>query len=768
MYSKTGEKINNDKNDILSLKIKRTKYISILNKINHKPLLLNSIFPFVSQRPYILPCILDQDFLLKNKLKTSIGKIKKNNSLENKEIIYKFISYKLLYNMQLDENLISRINNNKKNSMFHYYNKYIIENSKNLVIPNTIKIPRKIVEKNMPNESDFFSFTKDYFSQIKELSLFYFPKNEINNDNYDIEYLYNLNFMENKTQKINLICLISNENYNSDSMIITYKYINKIIFIIDESYKYENNLYYKVNNFLKGIKNKNNIKQIIFDESFSKKISNYEKQNILINNKIYLEYMFNDYFSNLKEQENLFSSLYSLEKIIFDDKNLINDIQRLKLRFNLNKICSEKVWNKIIIITPKDFENVYNLKDEEKRKLRHKLKSFKREETDLKILYLNFEGHSPYQKNFILFCKNYLNIQKYINIVIINNIGKINLDVNCYNKIKNKERDNLIHFPNIKKIFYEDLDDKSLYDNNINESFTNGKDIKEFIDLFFDKNELILNEGFDIDNKLKYINISNRIYIDELERLFILNNKIIKLNIYYKNVIIAFNKNNYSVRIQNNMKNPLYNNHKIYINTLIEAFNNLNLLKKNLTSDKKLLEELSNDELPIMKIDDYNGPYFDSKILIKKYYFDSLFKVFNLLQKSKYEFKLIYRASTNSGDIKELTFLCRNLNKMLLIVKTHKGNIFGALKNFKDTNTDNIDKEDKGFVFDIINDKIYFDDYSGYLKDDKIGVYKYFCLSKNFFSKNNKIIKGSMNIEENYFSCKEVEIFLMKDISSFI
>ena len=80
----------------------------------------------------------------------------------------------------------------------------------------------------MPSESEFSCFTKDYFSQIKELSLFYFPKNEIKNDNYDIEYLYNLNFMENKTQKINLICIISNKEYNSDYMIITYKYINKI------------------------------------------------------------------------------------------------------------------------------------------------------------------------------------------------------------------------------------------------------------------------------------------------------------------------------------------------------------------------------------------------------------------------------------------------------------------------------------------------------------------------------------------------------------
>ena len=81
--------------------------------------------------------------------------------------------------------------------------------------------------------------------------------------------------------------------------------------------------------------------------------------------------------------------------------------------------------------------------------MKHKLKSFKKEDTDLKILYLNFEGHSPYQKSFINFCKNCLNIKKYINFVIINNIGKINFDINCYNKIKSKERDSLIHFPNI-------------------------------------------------------------------------------------------------------------------------------------------------------------------------------------------------------------------------------------------------------------------------------------------------------------------------------
>ena len=109
-------------------------------------------------------------------------------------------------------------------------------------------------------------------------------------------------------------------------MIITYKYINKIIFIIDKSYKYKNDLFNKINNILKGIKNKNNIKQIIFDKSFSKEINNSETQNILINNKIYLEYMINDYFSYLKENESYFTSLYSLEEVLFYDKNLISDL----------------------------------------------------------------------------------------------------------------------------------------------------------------------------------------------------------------------------------------------------------------------------------------------------------------------------------------------------------------------------------------------------------------------------------------------------------
>ncbi len=41
------------------------QYLSILNKISNKPLLIESIFPFLDNRPSILPYLLDKDIYLK-------------------------------------------------------------------------------------------------------------------------------------------------------------------------------------------------------------------------------------------------------------------------------------------------------------------------------------------------------------------------------------------------------------------------------------------------------------------------------------------------------------------------------------------------------------------------------------------------------------------------------------------------------------------------------------------------------------------------------
>ena len=70
----------------------------ILNKINHKPILLINIFPFLDERPYIFPYLIDKDKLLKEGLKKSFVSLKKDNNIyEINIIIYKYITYRLLY-----------------------------------------------------------------------------------------------------------------------------------------------------------------------------------------------------------------------------------------------------------------------------------------------------------------------------------------------------------------------------------------------------------------------------------------------------------------------------------------------------------------------------------------------------------------------------------------------------------------------------------------------------------------------------------------------
>ena len=49
---------------------------SILNKIKHKANILFKIFPFVSNRPFILPYLIERDSSLNYALKNSLNNIK--------------------------------------------------------------------------------------------------------------------------------------------------------------------------------------------------------------------------------------------------------------------------------------------------------------------------------------------------------------------------------------------------------------------------------------------------------------------------------------------------------------------------------------------------------------------------------------------------------------------------------------------------------------------------------------------------------------------
>ena len=83
--------------------IQKTKYyINILNKIKHKPIILEYLFSLTETNPYILIDFISTDKILKNSLKKYFDKLKIINNLSpelnlniTKYIMYRNIKYKI-------------------------------------------------------------------------------------------------------------------------------------------------------------------------------------------------------------------------------------------------------------------------------------------------------------------------------------------------------------------------------------------------------------------------------------------------------------------------------------------------------------------------------------------------------------------------------------------------------------------------------------------------------------------------------------------------
>ena len=89
---------------------KSSNKITLLNKINHKPIIIESIFSYALERPYILVNFITNDEYLKLAMKNTFDHIKKNNDL-SKEIIVNinlYIKYKKIFDIIskcLEENM---------------------------------------------------------------------------------------------------------------------------------------------------------------------------------------------------------------------------------------------------------------------------------------------------------------------------------------------------------------------------------------------------------------------------------------------------------------------------------------------------------------------------------------------------------------------------------------------------------------------------------------------------------------------------------------
>ena len=57
--------------------IDKDKYISILGKVNHKPIIIESIFSYIKYNPYILFKLVEKDKILASSLNSYLNQLKK-------------------------------------------------------------------------------------------------------------------------------------------------------------------------------------------------------------------------------------------------------------------------------------------------------------------------------------------------------------------------------------------------------------------------------------------------------------------------------------------------------------------------------------------------------------------------------------------------------------------------------------------------------------------------------------------------------------------
>ena len=219
--------------------------ISILNKIKRKNVILESIFPFVSERVLIIPHLINKDILLKTSLRKIYKSLKENNDLseEINDTFYRFITYRKIYEYNITQSKI----------IIKYRSLYVcplasyIVNLYRDIFKGLIKDifeEKKCDIKYFPKNEVLDIYVVDYFHIRKNITLF-FPFYVIKKYlEHDLEKIDNsFIFLENfKKEKINadLICSFGYENDFLEKIYLKmdkYFIINNIFCFIDQKCK---------------------------------------------------------------------------------------------------------------------------------------------------------------------------------------------------------------------------------------------------------------------------------------------------------------------------------------------------------------------------------------------------------------------------------------------------------------------------------------------------------------------------------------------------
>ena len=614
------------------------KKISVLNKIKHKPILLDNIFPFIEKRAMIFPFLINSDLFLKEKIKPIIEPASVNNKLSKNinDNICRFIFSRLLYEIKFES-----INNDIKNKIIncsnedesfipsYIYNiitidsnlnkciiKYICEKlteSLKQKINNIINIDVKYSNnlENFYKSNSNLDYINDSLNVQKEITLYHLPveiKIEKNEKIFDTKcgqnkdkVIYEVededededeNENENQFEEENKNSSLYGDSFYLEKLNKNLNQKIDLICKIDSNFKYyENPTLIEYNNihklfflFFEDVKNNDN-------KSVFNKINNFL---IKIKHKENIEEMyFNNIFFNEEKkgefyQKTYFENFFNEFEKYFGNNNLIfKSLKKIefnddKIKNNIRRFKLRYNLNKIFGIHLWSQVKIIHYKDiknilsnKNEEKPYYIMNNFIDENTtNLKIFLIDLENNSPYQKIFYDFCKAFLDNNENINMIIFHGIGNINYDDKFDKNFKK------IIIPNISDIFYE---------REINEKNSNNQ-IYTFIESFFDIKKLFMvYEGYDDNNNLNYLNISsNNILEDEINRIILDEQKVYSFHLKREKIQIKYNrkKNHLLIKNNNNIKERekknLCNNLPLsFFSNIIRGLNNLQKLTIN-------------------------------------------------------------------------------------------------------------------------------------------------------------------------------------------
>ena len=266
--------INNDGSSISRTHaIKNENYISIINKIKHKPIIIEFIFSYLRNNPLQIFELIEIDKNLKNNINSFFISTKKSNDLSKtlNDNIYAIQIFKIYQEILFGDNICYTnifaeyiMENNSFPSFIDFQTKYIIK-----------KICEKDKAKNLYNDMlihNLNNIQNQLIKNVKNIQLAYLPRinNKTKKEYYDGIYIEE-NIIINKNvlgQKIDvLFCIIDdNEYYKYVQSIKDNIIINNIYFIFVKGNK-NINIYDAMANYLDKI-NVYNIKELHLGKGF--------------------------------------------------------------------------------------------------------------------------------------------------------------------------------------------------------------------------------------------------------------------------------------------------------------------------------------------------------------------------------------------------------------------------------------------------------------------------------------------------------------------